>query len=136
MIVTSRSTSRPGLEYCNELDDDCDGSVDEDAIDRYAYYIDADGDGHGIQLHKYWVSDYSTGLRILHRTRQGWDDCDDNNADISPSAAELCTPLIDENCDEDTTYGVVSTDLPSWYPDSDGDGYGNPSFVIQLCEQP
>jgi hypothetical protein len=31
---------------------------------------------------------------------------------------------------------VVAADLPAWYPDSDGDGYGNPSFVIRLCVQP
>ena len=42
----NRLASRPGAaEYCNELDDDCDGTVDEDAIDRYSYYVDADGDG-------------------------------------------------------------------------------------------
>ena len=36
-------------EYCNGLDDDCDGEVDEeDAIDKEIFYYDGDGDGHGI----------------------------------------------------------------------------------------
>jgi|GEM_PF-1528799 len=135
----SRAASRPGAaEYCNELDDDCDGAVDEDAIDRYDYFLDADGDGHGDPTTQVLeCPDYSTGLpNPPPYTAEDGDDCDDSNADISPSADEQCTATIDENCDGDTTFGVPLIELPSWYPDSDGDGYGNPSFVIQLCEQP
>ena len=61
------------------------------------------------------------------------DDCDDADPNISPSAM-ASTPNID--FDGYPTFGVLPQDLPSWYPDSDGDGYGNPSFVIQLCQQP
>src|SRR6185503_14717239 len=39
---------RPGEEYCNGRDDDCDGVIDEDdAINTVEWYPDADGDGDG-----------------------------------------------------------------------------------------
>jgi len=34
-------------EWCNEQDDDCDGMVDEEAIDAPLWYYDGDGDGGG-----------------------------------------------------------------------------------------
>ncbi len=37
----------PSSEVCNGQDDDCDGSVDEGAIDATTWYRDADGDGYG-----------------------------------------------------------------------------------------
>ena len=38
----------PGAdELCNEIDDDCDGDVDEDALDATTWYTDADDDGYG-----------------------------------------------------------------------------------------
>jgi hypothetical protein len=38
----------PGVdERCNAIDDDCDGDVDEDAVDAPPMYSDADGDGYG-----------------------------------------------------------------------------------------
>ncbi len=35
------------LELCNGKDDDCDGEVDEEAIDQQIFYLDADEDGYG-----------------------------------------------------------------------------------------
>ena len=63
-------------------------------------------------------------------------DCNDSDPFIHPDADEECTDSIDENCDGDPVYGVPTDLLPTWYPDSDGDTYGNPDFVIQLCVQP
>ncbi len=70
-------------ELCNNLDDDCDGEVDE-GLDQ-----DGDGDGH------FSMSSCS----VLG------DDCDDNNAAVHPGAEELCDNL-DNNCDGrvDETY--------------------------------
>jgi len=41
------SINPDALEVCNELDDDCDGEVDEDATDAGTWYADADGDSYG-----------------------------------------------------------------------------------------
>jgi len=38
----------PGaVETCNQVDDDCDNAVDDNAIDATDWYVDADGDGWG-----------------------------------------------------------------------------------------
>ena len=34
-------------EVCDEEDNNCNGEVDENAIDAITYYIDSDGDGFG-----------------------------------------------------------------------------------------
>jgi hypothetical protein len=44
---TNRRVSPGADERCNGGDDDCDGDVDEDAIDMELYAADADGDGFG-----------------------------------------------------------------------------------------
>ena len=47
MILTIRFI-RMQTEYCNEIDDDCDGFEDEDSpIGSNTYYQDIDADGFG-----------------------------------------------------------------------------------------
>ena len=39
------TVSPVGIEICDGLDYDCDGSVDDSAVDAQTFYVDADGDG-------------------------------------------------------------------------------------------
>jgi len=97
-------------EDCNAVDDDCDGSVDED--------FDADGDG---------VT--TCGPDGTEGTAD--DDCDDTDPDVYPGADEYCDGE-DDDCD-----GVVdeddAVDAAVWYEDVDGDGYGDPSSWTTAC---
>lgn len=88
-------------ELCNSLDDNCDGTVDTDAIDRSTWYVDADGDGVGAT--EVIACDAPAGTV----SRAG--DCDDGDATISPDAAELCN-AVDDNCDLAVDEGFVDTD--------------------------
>ena len=130
-------------EYCNNIDDDCDGSVDDSAIDAIEYYADGDADEHGALIDT--VTGYDllscpnfdpqTGLPV---TPAGFsetdDDCDDTNAGINPSMNELCTLTVDEDCDGHMTAGA--RDLTTYYADSDGDGFGNSLYLLEVCTEP
>jgi hypothetical protein len=83
---------RPGgYEYCNGIDDNCDGQVDEGVAPTW--YADADGDGYG-----------NAAVTIVNCAQpQGYvangADCDDSEPYIYPGAFEDCTNTTDDNCD-------------------------------------
>ena len=111
-------------ETCNERDDDCDAVVDEDV--QRLYFLDADGDGHG-------VPETTTGCTVPQGYAYAPDDCNDENAEISPSALESCNG-DDDDCDIVVDEGAA--DAPTWYADADGDGYGDAMFSLDACDQP
>lgn len=82
----------PGMpEYCNGVDDNCDGQIDEGVAPLW--YADTDGDGYGDPNITQYACNQPQGFVY------GGGDCDDSNAYIHPGAMEDCTNLTDENCD-------------------------------------
>ena len=120
----------PGAdELCDGVDDDCDGDVDEDdAVDAPTWYRDGDGDGYGDPDLPIAACSAPQG-----RVESGGD-CDDGDPTIHPDADETCDG-VDNDCD-----GLVdeddALDAPTWYPDADGDGYGDESAAMHACAQP
>ena len=117
----------PGAtETCDDVDEDCDGTIDEDAIDAFTWYQDADKDGYG----------GTTSVTQCDPPR-GYvpygEDCDDSDSSISPDADERCND-VDDDCDGDVDEDA--TDAATWYADSDEDGYGDPLVTTTACEEP
>jgi hypothetical protein len=100
----------PGAdELCNGIDDDCDGEIDEDAIDAIIWYQDADGDGFGNE-HVSIIS-----CELPYGYVDNFEDCDDENPDIHPFAEEV-TDGVDNNCDGQ----IDENEYPFWDDDEDG----------------
>ncbi|MFT5587733.1 MAG: hypothetical protein ACI9VR_005346, partial [Cognaticolwellia sp.] len=111
----------PGAEeLCDGLDNDCDAQTDNGATDATLWYLDADADGHGdaagevraCQPPQSYVADAT--------------DCNDQNADMNPSATEECNGQ-DDDCDglaDDEDDNVDQSTGVTWWTDADGDGYG------------
>lgn len=55
-------------------------------------------------------------------------DCDDTNSFVYPGQDETCNG-VDDNCDQRVDEDVA---LP-WYPDTDGDGFGDASVQVALA---
>lgn len=80
----------PGAtETCDDIDQDCDGDIDDGAIDATAWYADEDGDGHGTTTATATACDPPAG------TVASSDDCDDANAAAYPGAAEVPYDSVD-----------------------------------------
>ena len=60
-------------------------------------------------------------------------DCDDQDPDVHPDAAEDCATSYDDNCDGDLN-GDDAENCVNWYADADGDGYGSADNFICDCE--
>jgi hypothetical protein len=120
----------PGAtEYCDMVDNDCDGTIDEDtAVDAVTWYADADSDGYGDAM-VMDVECYQPTGYVADNT-----DCDDSNNTTYPTASEYCDG-VDNDCDgtidEDT-----AVDALTWYADADSDGYGDASTTDIECYQP
>ncbi|MCB9777273.1 MAG: hypothetical protein H6742_01750 [Alphaproteobacteria bacterium] len=109
-----------GKEYCDGVDNDCDGAIDEDdASDAPTWYPDADGDGHGTEEDAITACERPEGYVVKS------DDCDDADADNFPDNDESCDGQ-DNDCDDEVDEGVTGT----LYRDEDGDGFGD-AFVTQ-----
>ena len=111
------------VEICDGIDNNCDGTIDEDV--QNIYYVDSDQDGFGNPEISIEACQPPTGFV------ENGDDCNDTNADAYPGAEEICDNL-DNNCD-----GTIDEDvLNVYYTDSDEDGFGNAEIFIEACESP
>jgi hypothetical protein len=88
----SNRAINPGAnEVCDEVDNDCDGNVDE-GVSR-VLYLDADGDEWGDPRRTLRGCPGKEG----YATRSN--DCDDSNPTIYPGAGEEPGNGTDDNCD-------------------------------------
>lgn len=142
------ATVNPGAdELCDEIDHDCDGDPEAGAVDGTLYYLDADGDGSGVDS----VTLASCSAPEGYATSGG--DCNDADPRLRPGAPEDdCTDPTDYNCDGSVGYADADADgfaacedcddadpeqHPDalWFPDGDGDGFGRPVATL-ACARP
>ncbi len=102
------------------IDQDCDG-ID---LPAPTWYADTDGDGFGDPANTVASITQPAGF-VADNT-----DCDDRNAGINPGALDSPGDRIDQDCDG------IDPRVPTWYADTDGDGFGDPGSSVAAVSQP
>ena len=105
-------------ETCNDIDDNCNGAIDEAAASGCKMlYTDVDGDGFGKAVDGEKAPCLCKASGTNSATVAG--DCDDTLAAVNPSAVEQCNDK-DDNCDAKTDEGC----------DDDKDGVCDGKLVV------
>ncbi|MFP2933658.1 putative metal-binding motif-containing protein, partial [Pyxidicoccus sp. 3LG] len=126
-VNPDRAPSRS--EVCNDVDDDCDGEMDE-GFDKN-WYLDGDNDTYG-RNEAATVSCASPGANYVKRSG----DCDDSFAAVNPGATELCNNR-DDNCS-----GIADETFPDkGMPCTDGNSCAgvyecNAAQTATFCKAP
>ncbi|MDP2317349.1 MAG: MopE-related protein [Pseudomonadota bacterium] len=118
------TVSPAGIETCDDVDQDCDGAVDEDAVDPATWFADADADGFGDP------GTTALGCIVPDGYVDDASDCDDAAAAVNPTAIEVCNE-VDDDCDG--TIDISVADGFTAYADTDGDGFGDPAAPFIVC---
>ena len=114
-------------EVCGGGDEDCDGAIDEaGARGERAWYADTDADGYGD------ANTTRTRCEVPPGFVPDASDCDDTSSWANPTGIEVCGGG-DEDCDGRIDENEA-VDAPTWYADTDGDGYGDPESSETACD--
>ena len=124
-------------EICDEIDNDCDGDIDDDdsSLDTSTgetFYEDGDDDTYGDPDSTTMACEVPDGYS------ENDDDCDDGDDGINPDATEVCD-LEDNDCDgliDDDDSSLDTSTGDTFYEDDDGDGYGDAADDIMACNTP
>jgi hypothetical protein len=100
----NRNVNPNEIERCNSVDDDCDGTVDEDAPGATTWYADADGDGYGDE----WTVVTACSQPEGYTSTRG--DCDDASAGVNPGASQVGGNGVDDDCDGAVDEADTDTD--------------------------
>ncbi|MEC7985998.1 MAG: MopE-related protein [Myxococcota bacterium] len=101
-----------GIEVCDEIDNDCDGEIDDDdaTLDSFTTvpkFVDEDGDGFGTdELLGYYCESASFGALVSG-------DCDDLDPLVRPNVIEL-NDEVDQNCDGDSATMDAGSFTDGW----------------------
>ncbi|QDG49868.1 hypothetical protein FIV42_03665 [Persicimonas caeni] len=114
--VRAEDVCQPTAELCDGVDNDCDGEVDNGFLS----------------------GECTVGVGACQATGQ-YECIDDQTASCNATPGtpidELCGDGIDNDCDGATDEDDA-VDAPTWFADSDGDGFGDPSVSTIACEPP
>ena len=86
------ATAPGSNEYCNEIDDNCNTVVDDNATDALTWYADLDGDGYGDDEVTVVSCEQPSGYVNVGS------DCDDSDAELW-----LSVPDLPASCDQSET---------------------------------
>jgi predicted outer membrane repeat protein len=102
--------------------DDSDASVYPGAVETWYDGVDSHCDG---------ASDFDADYDGDDSDAYGGSDCDDSDSTVHSGASEACNG-VDDDCDGGVDEGV----LIDYFPDRDGDGYGDPASSVSACSAP